>query len=94
MTHSITSENGTAVASSILQAIGNTPLVRLRKLVDADCADVVVKLEWYNPTGSYKDRMALAMIEAPRRAERYGRACASSSTPVGAPAHRSRWSVQ
>jgi len=63
MTHSITSENATAVASSILDAIGNTPLVRLRKLVDANCADVVVKLEWYNPTCSYKDRMALAMIE-------------------------------
>lgn len=47
-----------------LQAIGNTPLVRLNKVVLPDSADVLVKLEYYNPTGSYKDRMALAMIEA------------------------------
>lgn len=51
------------IRSSVLDAIGNTPLVRLRKLPDRNSADVVVKLEWYNPTGSYKDRMALAMIE-------------------------------
>jgi cysteine synthase len=48
---------------SILQAIGNTPVVRLNRVVPPDCADVLVKLEYYNPTGSYKDRMALAMIE-------------------------------
>lgn len=48
---------------SILQAIGNTPLVQVRKLVSADSATVLVKLEYFNPTGSYKDRMALAMIE-------------------------------
>lgn len=48
---------------SMLQAIGNTPVVHLNKVVPPDCADVLVKLEYYNPTGSYKDRMALAMIE-------------------------------
>lgn len=48
---------------SVLQAIGNTPLVKLQRVVTLDMADVVVKLEYYNPTGSYKDRMALAMIE-------------------------------
>jgi cysteine synthase len=48
---------------SILQAIGNTPVVRLNKVVPPDSADVLVKLEYYNPTGSYKDRLALAMIE-------------------------------
>jgi cysteine synthase len=48
---------------SILHAIGNTPVVRLRKVVPPDSAEVLVKLEYYNPTGSYKDRMALAMIE-------------------------------
>jgi cysteine synthase A len=48
---------------SILQAIGRTPLVRLRAVVPSGAADVLVKLEFYNPTGSYKDRMALAMIE-------------------------------
>src|SRR6476620_11244415 len=46
----------------ILDAIGNTSLVRLRKVVPADCADILVKLEWENPTGSMKDRMALAVI--------------------------------
>jgi cysteine synthase A len=52
-----------AVNDSVLQAIGNTPAVRLRKVVEAGMAEVVVKLEYYSPTGSYKDRMALAMIE-------------------------------
>jgi cysteine synthase A len=52
------------VGASTLDAIGNTPIVRLRRLVGPDCADVLVKLEFFNPTGSYKDRMALAMIEA------------------------------
>jgi cysteine synthase A len=49
--------------SSTFQAIGNTPLVRLNKVVPEGSADVYVKLEMFNPTGSYKDRMALAMIE-------------------------------
>lgn len=49
--------------NSVLEAIGNTPVVQLRKIVSPDMANVVVKLEYYNPTGSYKDRMALAMIE-------------------------------
>jgi len=47
----------------ILRAIGNTPVVQLRKVVPADAADVFIKLEYLSPTGSYKDRMALAMIE-------------------------------
>jgi len=51
------------IRDSVLQAIGNTPVVRLRKLVTPSMAEVLVKLEYYNPTGSYKDRMALAMIE-------------------------------
>jgi cysteine synthase A len=54
----------------ILEAIGNTSLVRLRKVVPAGCADVFVKLEWENPTGSMKDRMAQAVIS---RAEADGR---------------------
>ena len=51
------------ISSSVLSAIGSTPVVRLGKVVPAGAADVLVKLEFYNPTGSYKDRMALAMIE-------------------------------
>src|SRR4030095_2948678 len=54
----------------ILQAIGNTSLVRLRTVVPPGCAEILVKLEWENPTGSLKDRMAQAVIE---RAERDGR---------------------
>ena len=53
----------TAIRSSVLQAIGNTPLVQLTRVVAPGSADVLVKLELANPTGSYKDRMALAMIE-------------------------------
>ena len=47
----------------IISAVGNTPLVKLEKIVPAGCADIYLKLEYYNPTGSYKDRMALAIIE-------------------------------
>jgi cysteine synthase len=47
-----------------LSAIGGTPVVRLAHLADERCAEVWVKMEAANPTGSYKDRMALAMIEA------------------------------
>src|SRR5262249_15200812 len=53
----------TFTADSVLSAIGGTPLVRLRHVVSPSDAEVVVKLESANPTGSYKDRMALAMIE-------------------------------
>jgi len=51
------------VRDSVLQAVGNTPVVRLKKLTSPGMAEVLVKLEYYNPTASYKDRMALAMIE-------------------------------
>jgi cysteine synthase A len=50
-----------------LLAIGNTPMVRLNKVTGGEGADVYVKLEFFNPTGSYKDRMALAMIEGAER---------------------------
>jgi len=55
------------IASSVLHAIGRTPVVRLNAVVPKGAADVLVKLEFYNPTGSYKDRMALAMIEGAER---------------------------
>ena len=55
---------------SILDAIGNTSLVRLQKVAPPGCAEIFVKLEWENPTGSMKDRMAKAVIE---RAEEDGR---------------------
>ena len=55
---------------SVLDAIGRTSLVRLRKVVPPKCAIILAKLEWENPTGSVKDRMALAVIS---RAEQDGR---------------------
>ncbi len=57
-------------SSNVLDAIGNTSMVRLGKLVPPGSADIFVKLEWENPTGSMKDRMALAVIT---RAEADGR---------------------
>src|SRR5919205_3619418 len=54
-------------AESMLATIGNTPLVRLRALAPANGAEVWVKLEYENPSGSMKDRMALAMIEGAER---------------------------
>jgi cysteine synthase A len=55
---------------NILDAIGNTSLVQLQKVVPPDCANIFVKLEWENPTVSLKDRMALGVIS---RAEEDGR---------------------
>lgn len=55
------------VGSSMTQVVGGTPVVQLLKVVPPGAADVFVKLEWFNPTGSYKDRMALAMIEEAER---------------------------
>jgi len=50
-------------ADDITIAIGNTPLVKLNNIVPDDSANVYIKLEYFNPTGSYKDRMALSIIE-------------------------------
>jgi cysteine synthase A len=60
----------TSIHASILERIGETPLVELRSLVPERSARILIKIESENPTGSMKDRMALAMIEA---AERDGR---------------------
>ncbi|PJE35948.1 cysteine synthase [Pseudooceanicola lipolyticus] len=50
-----------------MMAIGHTPLIRLRRLAGPESADIYVKWEGANPTGSMKDRMALSMIEAAER---------------------------
>jgi cysteine synthase A len=52
---------------SLLDAIGDTPVVQLRSVVPAGAARVFLKLEYYNPTGSYKDRMARSIIEGAER---------------------------
>ncbi len=58
------------VAESVLDLVGNTPLVRLRRVIGLGAASVLAKLESMNPAGSVKDRIALSMIED---AERSGR---------------------
>jgi cysteine synthase A len=58
------------IDTSVLQGIGGTPLLELRRIVPEACARILVKVESANPTGSMKDRMALAMIEAGERTGR------------------------
>ncbi len=58
------------ISFNVLEAIGNTSIVQLHRVVPKGCAKIVVKLEWENPTGSMKDRTAQAMIA---RAEEDGR---------------------
>lgn len=56
------------IFSDITQTIGNTPLIRLNKIVPANHATVLIKAEYFNPLGSVKDRIGLAMIEAGEQA--------------------------
>jgi cysteine synthase A len=53
-----------SIPSNIIESIGNTPIIPLRKVVPPGSARIVAKLEWANPSGSMKDRMARAAIEA------------------------------
>jgi cysteine synthase len=53
--------------SGVLHCIGDTTLLALRKVVPKNGARILLKLESENPTGSMKDRMALAMMKPPRR---------------------------
>jgi cysteine synthase A len=66
----------TKIVNSITDLIGNTPIVKLNRVVPEDAADIYVKLEFFNPAGSIKDRIALAMIE---RAEREGKLTAGGT---------------
>lgn len=50
------------IVSDVTQLIGNTPVVRLNRLVDENSAEVCVKLEYFNPSGSVKDRAAFSLI--------------------------------
>ncbi len=58
------------IADNVTELIGNTPLVRLRRVTEGAGADVVAKLEFFNPAHSVKDRIGVAMIDAAERAGR------------------------
>lgn len=55
--------------NSMIEAIGNTPLLKLNKIGKDTASNVFVKLEYLNPSGSYKDRMALSMVEAAEKGQ-------------------------
>lgn len=58
------------IYDNILETIGDTPLVRLQRVVPEGSAEVLVKLDWFNPGGSVKDRIAFSMVdEAEKRGE-------------------------
>jgi cysteine synthase A len=56
------------IANDVTELIGNTPLVRIRRLAQGSAAEIVAKLEFYNPAHSVKDRIGWAMIEAAEKA--------------------------
>jgi cysteine synthase A len=60
------------IANDVTELIGNTPLVRIRRLAQGAGADIAAKLEFYNPAHSVKDRIGWAMIEAAEQAGKIG----------------------
>jgi cysteine synthase len=57
-----------SIAEDVTELVGNTPLVRLRRVTEGAVADVVAKLEYFNPGGSVKDRIGVAMLDAAEEA--------------------------
>ena len=67
------------ICANILETIGHTPLVRLNRLATGGSAELLVKLEAFNPTRSVKDRIAFAMIDS---AEREGKITPGKTTII------------
>ncbi|NLF74629.1 MAG: cysteine synthase A [Chloroflexi bacterium] len=68
----MTIAQNTNIAANVTELVGNTPLVRLNRVVGDAPATVVAKLEYYNPAKSVKDRIGLSMIEAAEREGKIG----------------------
>ena len=79
------------IADSVLDLIGNTPLVRLHRVGPAGSATILAKVESQNPGGSVKDRIARSMIEDAERRGGCDPARRSWSPPAATPASASRW---
>jgi cysteine synthase A len=79
------------IANNVTQLIGNTPLVHLNRLSNGSKAQVVVKLEFFNPGGSVKDRIGLSMIDAAEKAGKIKPDTSSSSPPAVTPVSPWRW---
>ncbi len=76
----------TDIKDTIIEAIGNTPMVRLHKTVRGLRPELLAKVEFLNPGGSVKDRIGLGMIEAAEREGSCAPAARSSRAPAATPA--------
>ncbi len=65
---SVSENTKTHIANSVTDLVGNTPLVRLNRVTEGAPAEVVAKLEFYNPAHSVKDRIGMSMIDAAEKA--------------------------